>query len=156
MRRTQTHRAQIVHGFILVMVCSMAGSFFLGCSPQDPQRAKDDAYRKAIVGDWVEKDSGHSRRSVFLSDGTYTSSITTTSDSRNWDYVGKWGLTNGQITITAKINYRSWDNSPVLSVDEITFWILRVNHQEFVFAGKFDHGVLGLQTNIWHRPGFEP
>jgi hypothetical protein len=49
---TETDEARVVRASTIFIVCFLAAVSFEGCSPHAPQRAKDDADRKVIIGDW--------------------------------------------------------------------------------------------------------
>ena len=95
--------ARIVRALTFFFVCLFAALSFEGCSQPDRQRSKDDAARKAIVGDWDWADSTNRSGIMRLSsDGTLSTSAQIVEGSSVHTLVaeGKWNITNGELVKT--------------------------------------------------------
>jgi hypothetical protein len=152
--------ARVVRALIFLFVYLFAALSFEGCSRRDPQRAKDDADRKAIVGDWEWAGVGWAPGITrYSSDGMYWQSNKITPDlvsdrirgfsvhdSRVLE--GKWNITNCELVITYVI---SWDGNknPRIHVEHER--IVRLTDQELAIAKVHEVETNFYMTNIFRR-----
>ena len=142
--------ARVVRAVTFFFVCLFAALSFAGCS----QRAKDDADRKAIVGDWnwVDGPAGIRR---FSSDGTYwrSNKIMNNPPFHSRVSEGKWNITNGELVITTLMI--SWDGlKKDPPVDDVgSGRIVRLTGQELVLSFDVSEapGTHFYVTNIFRR-----
>ena len=150
--RTEVNYTQlIVRALTFFFVCLFAALSFEGCSRRDPQRAKDDADRKAIVGAWVggNVDGTFGTMRIFP-DGTLSTSnrIVAGSSVRLWTAAGEWNITNDVLVITKlKISYWNWGEHP--QIDTVQHGKIRwITDQELALAVDEDGFHL---TNVLRR-----
>lgn len=136
----------------LIFICVFTAFSFAGCSQRDRQRAKDDADRRAIVGDWDDGTPGVRR---FFPDGTYWQSNTVSPNNfrgiirnppsyKSRVLEGKWSITNGDLVVTYRI---SWDgNMDTQKVHVVHHRIIRLTGHEMLTAAFNVHGG---ETNLY-------
>lgn len=155
--KNSTCRARVVRALTFFFVCLFAAFSFVGCSRRDPQRAKDDADRKAIAGDWewagVGLAPGITR---FSSDGTYWQSNKVVNDKifpshHSRVLEGNWNITNGELEITYLISWDGDKDTQHVHVEHER--IFRLTDQELVRASFKVHDAETnfYPTNIYRR-----
>jgi hypothetical protein len=155
--------AQIVRTLIFFFVCLFAALSFEGCSQRDRQRVKDDADRRAIVGDWEWAGDGLAPGIMrFSSDGTYWQSNKVFDDPilnkirdipshRSRVLEGNWNITNGELVITYLIG---WDGNKPSQPEHVgQSRVVRLIDQELALAAFKAHDVETnfYPTNIYRR-----
>jgi hypothetical protein len=137
--------ARIVRRLTFFFVCLFAGLSFEGCSRRDPQRAKDDADRQAIVGvwDWIPRNPDITSIMRISYDGAYSTSNKIVNNPSHHIRVaeGKWNITNGEIVMTDIMV--SWDGHKDPQADSVFHErIVRITDQElsleFEVAGVYE------------------
>ena len=137
--------------FTFLFICLFAAFSFEGCS----QRAKDDADRKAIVGDWDYADD----RGIWhlSSDGTYWQSnkIFGLPPLHSRVAEGKWNITNGELVLTdIKIGWYGDKDPKLESAALANARIVRITEQELALAFELngpDETKKYFGTNILRR-----